>query len=103
MYSFEAPVGFSQGQCYGVAHSYELPFIFPGLTKDLNYTFTSQEANLSNFMRLSWANFATHLNPNGLNTDGPWPAYQPDGEYIILNFDISQGTNLRGKYCSFWN
>jgi len=102
MYSFQALPGYSAGRCYGVAHSYELPFVWPDLANYMHYQLRPIELQLSYFMRQSWANFARNQDPNQ-NDQFYWPQYYPDGPYIILNYSIQMGNQLRQKYCSFWN
>jgi len=104
MYSFQHVPSFSLGNCYGAAHSFELPFVFPTFISyyELEYgggqtSWTSAEEKLALFMQKSWATFAKEHKPGFF-----WPRYFPNGPYIILDTPFSYGFNQQG-HCDFWD
>jgi len=101
-YSFNHIPGWSTN-CLRVAHSYELPFIYPTLNAFTHYNFTVPERELSKAMSDYWINFAVNLTPN---TDSTfyWPLYNETvAENIILDLELSTQFQFKTAHCAFWN
>jgi len=102
-YAFNHLPSFSTQSCLGVAHSFELPFIFPSLLPAFTKNpLTPQEVELSHFMRTSWSGFARDNTPN--NSSGSlWPGFEPrTSDFIVLDEPLSQGSHLLDTKCPFW-
>jgi len=97
VYSLDHVPGFSTGVC-GVAHSYDLAFLFLNFWG--GYQRTPLETGLSTMMKNSWLNFSNILNPTQQN----WPNYQTNSQYISLDgVSYPKESNFRTKYCEYWN
>eukprot|EP01113_Clastostelium_recurvatum_P016207 TRINITY_DN1921_c0_g1_i3.p1 TRINITY_DN1921_c0_g1~~TRINITY_DN1921_c0_g1_i3.p1 ORF type:complete len:523 (-),score=100.54 TRINITY_DN1921_c0_g1_i3:106-1674(-) len=100
LYSFEHPPSFEHNACLGVAHSFEIFFLFP-----LNYwyAFTPAERNMSLYMRDMWVNFITEGDPS--TKDIHWPQFNTkEYPYLIINdVIIPGGVMFREPYCAFWH
>eukprot|EP01104_Vermistella_antarctica_P013703 TRINITY_DN4192_c0_g2_i1.p1 TRINITY_DN4192_c0_g2~~TRINITY_DN4192_c0_g2_i1.p1 ORF type:complete len:775 (-),score=157.05 TRINITY_DN4192_c0_g2_i1:26-2350(-) len=98
--------------CIGVAHSYELPFVFPAYTPlaaGFAYTLDTDEAKLSSFMLSSWTSFAMYRDPNKWMPSGTytkWPRYDSGSPYLVLDWKdgskMKTGSDFRTKYCDLW-
>jgi len=100
-YSFEHLPGFAVNEkCLGISHSFELPFVWPGLLPAFgnNYVFTTAEQKLSTFMRTAWTTFAAKNNPTP-----QWPGFDAaSADYLVLNTPVSKGQDLLPAKCEFW-
>lgn len=88
--------------CLGVAHSFELAFLFNSYPLLPNvYTqgnLTDDEQSLSSAMRNAWASFVVSHTPSLPNQT--WPLYDnATGNYVHLNLTISTGSSFRRSYC----
>ena len=82
-------------------HADDVPFTFHS-DRVLGYTFTAEQAQLSDEMISYWTSFARSLDPNGggLLT---WPRFTRDGlEYMILDSPLSTAVNPVAN-CDFWD
>jgi len=109
MYSFIDETNLASSQCYGAAHSFELPYLFPNLVPYYvaefgGTAFNAQQTALSVFMLQSWATFIATGNPNERG-DSEWPHYGKNAPYVelsnVLN-PVPQGTNFGEGNCAFW-
>eukprot|EP01113_Clastostelium_recurvatum_P031110 TRINITY_DN3854_c0_g1_i4.p2 TRINITY_DN3854_c0_g1~~TRINITY_DN3854_c0_g1_i4.p2 ORF type:complete len:272 (-),score=51.44 TRINITY_DN3854_c0_g1_i4:1004-1702(-) len=102
MYSMEHVPSFARTACYGVAHSYEIPFLFP--VGFIPGNLTAAEWTLSAAMRDSWVAFVTsHAPALPTYTKLQWPQYGALNEtYTTFNDQISLQTNFRESQCEFW-
>ncbi|CAO2610489.1 Carboxylesterase 5A [Lemmus lemmus] len=86
-------------------HTDEVRFVFGGpfLKGDIGMfeEATEEEKSLSRKMMKYWANFARSGDPNG---DGlpPWPVYDQDEQYLMLDLNISVGQRLKDRRVEFW-
>jgi len=109
MYSFNDLTGLSSNPCYGAAHGFELPFLFPNLMPYYVAAFGGQDfsalqSGLSNYMLTTWATFIATGSPNERG-DAEWPHYNSNAPYVILDTVINpvqQGTNFGSGNCAFW-
>jgi len=102
LYAFTHVPGFSTG-CFGVAHSYELPFVFTELAYAIPYNFTVPEQKLSGDFTAFWIQFATTMNPNFGQTPS-WPQYQTNSDMnIVLDLELGVETGYNSKHCDFWD
>eukprot|EP01116_Phalansterium_solitarium_P009362 TRINITY_DN23481_c0_g1_i1.p1 TRINITY_DN23481_c0_g1~~TRINITY_DN23481_c0_g1_i1.p1 ORF type:complete len:505 (+),score=136.16 TRINITY_DN23481_c0_g1_i1:37-1551(+) len=103
MYSFSHAPSTEQNPCFGVSHTYELPFIFSNLLKFVNTTFTPAEQQLASAMLQFWTSFAKNLVPTGAV---PWNQFVPSSgneQNVLLNLTISTEVGYRSKYCAVWS
>eukprot|EP01126_Amoeba_proteus_P022683 TRINITY_DN2287_c0_g1_i4.p2 TRINITY_DN2287_c0_g1~~TRINITY_DN2287_c0_g1_i4.p2 ORF type:complete len:234 (+),score=48.96 TRINITY_DN2287_c0_g1_i4:1119-1820(+) len=90
-------------QCLGVAHSFDLPFIFPSLALAFNATFTPTEVELSEAMLGYWSHFV-----NFGRLDGPyWHRYGGSGlknnaAYTVLDIPLRTGLGFMGEDVAWW-
>jgi len=97
LYSFEHKPNFSVGNCLNVAHSYEIPFVFPGI---FNTTLTNEEKVLSNSMITYWTQFANSVS----NPQLGWPNYTfTDDTNLVLDLKLDTRENYRKLQCDFWD
>jgi carboxylesterase type B len=88
-----------------VCHGDELPFVFHAADK-IGGRFTADEAKLSDTMGRYWANFATHLDPNGAPAPATrWPRFSAqDRSYLELNApSLSVQNDPYREACTFWD
>jgi len=103
VYEFDHIPGYTEGPCYQVAHSYEIPFIYPLINKRIDYVFTPSEATLSRQMRTYWESFALKN-----DTGAGWPQWKDDTTYVKfdvpppLGNGITTSKDWRSKQCAFW-
>jgi len=98
LYSFEHVPSFSS-PCYGVAHSYELPFLFPG---SIGKTITQQEQVLARNMIDAWSSFViTGIPSMPLVPNLVWTAVGMNNSYIILDFPPRMASNFEPN-CVYW-
>jgi carboxylesterase type B len=101
-YVLELIPGFSSSDCFGVGHSFDLPFFFPPIAQGYKpgYHFTAAETALSEFMIASWARFAIFGTPGAgwHPTDSPTNSWN----YTILDSPVSVGRNFRYADCGWW-
>jgi len=102
-YSFNHLPSFSNQPCLGVAHSYELPFIYQSVLPAFSsLPLTQPEDQLSRFMRSSWTSFAKSNDPN-TGGSSAWPSFEArTSNYIVLDIPVSKGSQLLGSRCAFW-
>jgi len=100
LYSFEHVPNYSKGNCLGVAHSFELPFIFQGIA---NTTLTPKETKLSNDMIFYWIKFAVSVQQIDKRSLPDWPEYDESDHNLVFNFEIHKNKNYRKKECDFWD
>jgi len=99
-YSLEITPGFSN-MCFGCAHSFDLPFIFPALLPTYGngeYSFNQNELTLGTFIRTSWGKFMYTTNPGN-----QWVQYSSSAPYIVLNTNIGSGLGFKQTTCNYWN
>src|SRR3954468_2268859 len=80
MYSWEHVPGFST-PCFGVAHTYELMFVWPNLLEFIPYEFTPLEKTLSDTFLDNWTTFAWQSRP----AIPKWPQFQNAMNYQVRN------------------
>jgi len=104
LYSFEHKPSFSQGDCLGVAHSYELPFVFLGLG---NTSLTPNEKILSDAIVGYWTKFAHSVilqEFQEIEAPPNWPSYdEEDDEDLVLDLEIGSARYYRKTECDFWD
>jgi len=97
LYSFEHVPSFS-GPCYGVAHSFELAFLFP-------YSFsalTSQEWRIATNMRDAWSSFISTGTPSmPLLPSLSWAQTGLDSSYMVLDILPQMKVNFDTN-CQYW-
>jgi carboxylesterase type B len=88
--------------CVGEAcHADDVPFTFH-VDQALGFTFTPEQAQLSNAMIGYWTSFADTLDPNGGGRLG-WPRFSHDGlGYLLLDTPISTAIDPIAN-CEFWD
>lgn len=88
--------------CLKVAHSFDLPFVFPLLAQAFapGYQFTDDELKLSEFMLTSWTWFTYFGSPG----DSWMPSGYPKNSwnYTVLDKQISTTGRFRLDDCQWW-
>eukprot|EP01116_Phalansterium_solitarium_P020167 TRINITY_DN5872_c0_g1_i1.p1 TRINITY_DN5872_c0_g1~~TRINITY_DN5872_c0_g1_i1.p1 ORF type:complete len:520 (-),score=207.47 TRINITY_DN5872_c0_g1_i1:315-1874(-) len=100
-YIFSHQPGWST-PCYGVSHTFEIPFIFPNYVQFAypGYTFTDAERQLSSDMINYWVSFANTGVPQG---PVEWPVYNKSDYNMVLDETFSIESGYRTKQCEFWD
>eukprot|EP01113_Clastostelium_recurvatum_P040750 TRINITY_DN6368_c0_g1_i4.p1 TRINITY_DN6368_c0_g1~~TRINITY_DN6368_c0_g1_i4.p1 ORF type:complete len:353 (+),score=58.36 TRINITY_DN6368_c0_g1_i4:157-1059(+) len=108
LYSFEhQPAAFASMPCLGVAHSFELFFLFPNLLGGPDWL-TDQERKLSAIMRSLWVSYISSGKPAyGYEDDGDapqWPSFDTSSlPYLVLDLNVSVGLQYRQPFCQYWD
>jgi para-nitrobenzyl esterase len=85
----------------GVAHSFELPFVFGTTLAGKNIG--DDEEPLSNAMMGYWSRFALRGDPNGEGAPS-WPRYDAASDTnVVLDATITTATGLAHDACDFWD
>lgn len=85
----------------GVAHSFELPFVFG--TSLGGRDIGDNELPTSTAMIGYWTRFATTGDPNAVGAP-VWPRYDAAADtHVVLDASIGTGTALRREACDFWD
>lgn len=98
LYNFEFFSGYSNS-CFGVAHAYELPYIFPNVLKRYfgNYQLKPHEEEFGKKMLKMWVEFVSG------NTNGFIKYSSENSQFTIINKENTIQTNYRNRFCEFWN
>ncbi|XP_060095211.1 cholinesterase-like [Heteronotia binoei] len=91
----------------GGIHGAEVPYLFGTFKMILaaNQTYTEEEAALSRRVKLYWAEFARHGNPNGITADEvQWQLYNAtEQNFFLLSTQPSQTLQKSpAQHCGFW-
>ena len=100
LYQFSYPFNPPLFSNIGVAHSFELPFVFGTTLGGRNIG--DDERPTSQAMMGYWTRFALAGDPNGAGTLA-WPRYDATTDsHIVLDAPLSIGTGLKKDACDFW-
>lgn len=90
-------------QCIDAAcHGDDVPFVFH-TDKQVDYTFTEDQARLSDQMVRYWGSFGRSLDPNA-GGGFAWPGFTPSGlEYLVLDTPALSVTVDPYDNCDFWD
>jgi carboxylesterase type B len=104
LHSFNHPIGLATA-CQGVAHTFEIPFVYPTILHFLsNYTLTPEEETLSQEVITYWTDFAIMYTNGTSGSLSNWPQYTlQNDENIILDLTLSTQKGYRKVYCDFWD
>lgn len=92
-----------------VCHGSELPFEFNVFTdgKDVAYTPTAEEVQLSQDVADLWANFIHNSNPNNGDyaTPAHWPLYKAKADELLVLDEpgVKVAAHQREKFCNTWD
>lgn len=101
LYQFAYPFRAPLYPTMGVAHSFELPFVFGTTFGGKNIG--DDERPTSDAMQGYWSRFALAGDPNGRGAPA-WPRYDAaSDQHIVLDATITTGSNLKRDACDFWD
>lgn len=98
LYNFEFFSGYSNA-CFGVAHAYELPYLFPNVLKSYfrNYQLKPNEIEFGKKMKKMWVEFASG------NTQSFVQYSSEKSNFVVMNQQNSVQEKYRQKFCDFWS
>lgn len=90
-------------ECIDAAcHGDDVPFVFH-TDEQVGYTFTEDQARLSDQMVHYWGSFGRSLDPNAAGGFA-WPGFTPSGlEYLVLDSPALSTTTDPYDNCDFWD
>ncbi|MEC9465098.1 MAG: carboxylesterase family protein [Myxococcota bacterium] len=101
-YHFTQPIDAGFLAELGTSHGAEMPYIFGGPVEDA-YFLAEEDFSLATTIADYWVQFAYTGNPN-TDKHPSWPAFRNlEESYIELNDALEVRTELRQKYCAFWD
>jgi len=97
----EITLGVKDPKCLGVAHAFELCYLF-GIFEGFGNHLTPQELNLRVTMRNAWVSFVANGEPKLPNLK--WPQYtETNGNFVKLDLSLSVANHFRAPNCNVWH